>query len=93
MSQWDPYTAVKTAETAETGIVTVSYHDPDQTDDASALASVPVIEVPGILSYDKALKVYVGIQFAENAVTEEQVKAIAESLTLSAAPSESSVQS
>lgn len=93
MSQWDPYTAVKTAETAETGIVTVSYHDPDQTDDASALASVPVIEVPGILSYDKALNVYVGIQFAENAVTEEQVKAIAESLTLSAAPSESSVQS
>ena len=80
---WDQYTPVKTTETTETATATVNYKDPEKIDEnPGAMAEVPFIEVPGILAYDKNMLVYVGIQFAENAVTDEEVRQIAESLVL-----------
>lgn len=87
MAYWEPYTALKTTKTGETGIVTVGYMDSDEIDKhPGAMANVPIVEVPGILCYDTDLLVYVGIEFAESSgVTDAQVLAIANSLTLAAA--------
>ncbi len=65
--------------TAETALATV--YMVLQEDGLSAAES-PTLEVPGILSYDTGLGAYVAIQFAEGAVTEEQLQAIAQSIRL-----------
>lgn len=78
---WDPYTPIKTTDTKETGIATVNYLDPAEIENhPGAMADVPWIEVPGILAYDNEKFVYIGIQFEENAVTDDQVNAIAQSI-------------
>lgn len=83
--QWEPYQPVKTDETGEAAVCTVSYKDPGEIDKhPGAMASVPVIEVPGVLCYNKELKVYVGLQFAQGAVSDEQARQIAMSLALQA---------
>ena len=65
----------------------MNYKDPQEIDKhPGALAEVPVVEVPGVLCYDKELKVYVGIQFAEDSLTDEQARQVAMSLELQAAP-------
>lgn len=87
---WEPYTPVKTAQDFEAAVVTVSYMEPDEIEaHAGALASAPVTEVPGILAYDKARGVYVGIQFAENAVPLGQAEKIARSLSFADASTSS----
>lgn len=85
MFQWDQYTPVKTIETAETATAAVTYLDPNEIENhPGAMPDVPQIEVPGILSYDKDMLVYVAIQFAEDAViTEQQLNEIAQSVALS----------
>lgn len=81
---WDPYTAVKTTDTAETGIAQIWYLDPDETDDhPGAMPDVPQLETYGVLSYDKELRVYIGMAFLPGALDRAQVQAIAESVSLS----------
>lgn len=78
---WDPYTPIKTTDTMEAGIATVNYMDPAEIENhPGAMADVPWKEVPGILAYDNEKLVYIGIQFVENAVTDEQLNAIAQSI-------------
>lgn len=78
---WDPYTPVATADGFETALATVGYLPPEEVEQhLGELAAVAETEVPGILAYDKGRGVYVGIQFAPDAVSHEQAKAIARSL-------------
>lgn len=89
MRSLDQYTPVKTSDAGETGIATMQYKNPEEIDKhPGAMPDVPAIEVSGILSYDRSMKVYIAFQFAEDVVTDEEVMAIAESVRLSAAKSE-----
>lgn len=82
---WDPYTAVKTTDSAETGIVDIWYLDPNEIDNyPGAMASVPQLETTGILSYDKERKVYIGIAFMPDTVDKAQAEAIAKTVSLTA---------
>lgn len=82
---WDPYTPVKATETGETGIAEIQYIDPAELDQhPGTMPEAAVIETSGILSYDKALKVFIGIEFAPGMVTEAQMQAIAQSIVLTA---------
>lgn len=81
---WDPYTAVKTTDTAETGVAEIWYLDPNEIDKhPGAMPDVPHLETYGVLSYDKRLRVYIGIAFAPGVLDRAQAQAIAESVTLS----------
>lgn len=81
---WDPYTAVKTTDTAETGVAEIWYLDPNEIDKhPGAMPDVPHLETYGVLSYDKQLRVYIGIAFAPGVLDRAQAQTIAESVTLS----------
>lgn len=81
--RWNDYIPVKTTGTSETAVATVCYMKAEEIEKhPGAMPDVPVTEVPGILCYDKHLQAYIGIQFDENTVTEEQVLTIAESLEI-----------
>lgn len=83
---WDPYTPVATGEDGETGVVDIWYLDPDKIDEhPGAMPEVPSLETRGILCYDKGLGVYVGIAFLPGSIEEDQLQAIARSVSLSAA--------
>lgn len=85
MFRWDPYTAVKTSENAETGIADIEYLDPAEIDNhPGAMADVPTLKTVGILSYDKALQVYIGIAFMPEIVDKELATAIAQTINLKA---------
>ena len=78
---WDiDYTPVKENDTACTATCKVMHRIalPGQ-DNASA----EVIYHPAILSYDRDLLAYIGIEFAEGTVTEEELTEIARSIHLS----------
>ena len=82
---WDPYEAVKTTDTAETGIVDIWYLEPGEIDKhPGAMADVPQQETIGILSYDKELKVFIGMAFMPGTVSREQAETVAQSISLSA---------
>ncbi|MGI5882107.1 MAG: stalk domain-containing protein [Dethiobacteria bacterium] len=82
---WDPYTAIKTTATSETGIVNIWYLDPNEIDKhPGAMPDVPQLETIGILSYDKELEVFVGLAFMPDTVDYAQAKTIAQSISLSA---------
>ena len=82
---WDPYEAVKTTDTAETGIADIWYLEPGEIDKhPGAMADVPQQETIGILSYDKELKVFIGMAFMPGTVSREQAEAVAQSISLSA---------
>lgn len=76
---WDDYTPVRTTDKTETALAVVSYKTVPE---GRSAVEIPYTEVPGILSYDKDRLVYISIQFAENAVTDEQVRTIAESIEI-----------
>lgn len=76
---WSDYQAVNATDSGETGTATVNYKSADEGESA---AEVPYTEVPGVVGYNKDLCVYVGIQFAPDAVTPDQARAIASSLTI-----------
>lgn len=81
---WDPYTAIKSTDTAETGIADIWYLDENEIDNhPGAMPDVPQFETIGILSYDKELEVYIGIAFLPGAVDRAQAEAIAQSIELS----------
>lgn len=80
--RWDEYIPISTTNTTETALATV--HTKEEVEGQSA-AAWPEITVPGILSYDKDMLVYVVIQFEKDAVSEDELKAIAKSITLSPA--------
>lgn len=83
---WDPYTAIKTTEVAETGIVDIWYLDPNEIEKhPGAMADVPQLETTGILSYDKELKVYIGIAFMPDTIDKVQAEMIAKTISLSLA--------
>ncbi len=77
---WDDYKPVTTTDTGETASATVYYKAPE---DENA-ADVPYTEVPGVLVYNRELRVYAGIQFAPDTVTPEIARAVAATLTLEA---------
>lgn len=80
---WDPYTAIKSTDTAETGIADIWYLDENEIDNhPGAMPDVPQFETVGILSYDKELEVYIGIAFLPGAVDRAQAEAIAQSIEL-----------
>lgn len=80
---WDDYTPLNSWEGGENALASVYYKlDPG---DQSSAASWPETVVPGLLCYDLERQVYVGIQFQEDAVTEEQIRSIGESLRITAA--------
>lgn len=80
--QWQDYMPVATTDVAETATATV-YIKKEVV--GQSAAAWPTLEVPGILSYNKDLLVYIGIQFEEDTVTDEQLVSIAESIHISAA--------
>lgn len=86
MIRWDPYTAVKTTDIAETGIAEVEFLDPDEIDNhPGAMPDVPHIFTKGILSYDKEIKAYIGLMFQPDTVTDSQIQTIAQSVSLTKA--------
>ncbi|MCL2121555.1 MAG: right-handed parallel beta-helix repeat-containing protein [Clostridiales bacterium] len=83
MHYLDSYSPVKKAENSETAVATFAYMDEREIENhPGAMPDVPWITVPLILSYDKEMQVYIGLQFADNAVTDEQAAAIAKSLDI-----------
>ncbi len=77
--RWDDYTPVYTTENTETALATV-YKKQEVAGEAAA--SWPEIQTPGILSYDKDKLVYIAVEFAENAVSDEQLRAMADSIQI-----------
>lgn len=65
-------------------MATVNYKDPEilEQHPEAPMAEIPYLQACGVLAYDKDLQVYVGIQFDEDAVTEDQAQEIAESLSI-----------
>ena len=83
MYTWDAYRPVHTTEFFEAAVAAVSYLDQAEIEKhPGAMPEVPVVEALGILAYDKSLKVYIGIQFAEDAVTAQQAEQMAKSIRL-----------
>ena len=83
MHYLDSYTPVKKTENGETAVATFACMDEGEIENhPDARPDVPWIDVPLILSYDEVMRVFVGIQFAEDAVTDEQVAIIANSLII-----------
>ena len=61
------------------------YLEPGEIDKhPGAMADVPQQETIGILSYDKELKVFIGMAFMPGTVNREQAEAVAQSISLSA---------
>ena len=83
MNFWDVHTpSIKQTQTGETHTATINYKDPDEIDNhPGAMASVPMIEEHGILCYDKNRKVYIGIQFDQDTLTQEQVLELAKTVS------------
>lgn len=83
LSVWEQFTSIKTTDKGETGIAEIHYKDPSEVDNPDlSMAEIPELESIGILSYDRDLKVYVGIAFMPDTVTKEQAEAIARSIKL-----------
>lgn len=61
----DPYQPLTSWENGETALATVCYQDQEELAEGKSAAGAESIEVPGIVSYDKERKAYIGIQFAE----------------------------
>jgi hypothetical protein len=81
---WDPYTAVKTTDMAETGIAEIEYIDPNVTENyTGAMSDAPRLRTIGILSYNKELGVYIGIAFMPDTIDREQAEEIAQTVGLS----------
>lgn len=81
---WDGYKPANTTATFEAAVATVNYKDPAELErhPDAPMAEIPYIQAWGVLAYDKDLQVYVGIQFGEDAVTEDQAQEIAKSLSI-----------
>lgn len=80
---YDPYEAVSRFDSGETGVADVYYLEPDEIENyMGSLPNCPSVETLGILSYNKDLKVYIGISFAPEVITREDVKAIAETIKI-----------
>lgn len=81
---WDPYAAVKTTDTGETGIAEIEYIDPNEIENyTGAIPEATRFSTTGILSYDKELGVYIGIAFMPDAVSRELAEEIAQTVKLS----------
>lgn len=78
--RWDDYQPIVTSEYMETALANVYI---EQTDGMTAAAASPTIVMPGILSYNKQLQVYVAVQFLSDTVTNEEQETIAKSIHLS----------
>lgn len=77
--RWDTYTPIASSQTAETALSTVFYNEPVEGQDAAAW---PEVSVPGILSYDKERLVYIAIQFSDDSLSLEQLRAMAKSVSI-----------
>ena len=78
--RWDDYQPIAASEQGETALANVYLQ---QTEGAASAAAGSTVVMPGILSYDKQLQVYVAVQFSPGAVTEAERMRIAESIRLS----------
>ncbi len=80
---WDPYKAVVRNDISETGIADIYYIDESEIDmHPGAMPDVPSYETKGILSYNKDLKVYIGIAFMPNTLTDEQITNLAKTVSI-----------
>lgn len=83
---WDmePYSPLNKTETGETALAVVNYKELEQMKDPDkSAAQIPYVEVSAIVSYNKEKKVYIGVQFAQGMVDDEQIEEIADSIVLS----------
>ncbi len=82
---WDPYTAVRTDDTGESGIANVTYKDQDymlEHPDVSA-AGVPSFETKGILCWNSEITTYVGIRFSPDyPIDDTTLQTIAQEIVL-----------
>ena len=78
--RWDDYQPIVTSEDMETALANVYIQ---QTDGTTSAAASPTAVMPGILSYNKRLQVYVAVQFLPDTVTDEERETIAKSIRLS----------
>ncbi len=84
--RWDPYTRVKRTAQSENGVAQVHFVSEEGYDQAEDMAALPEHTAPGVLGYDREMRVFVGIRFVEGvALTEPQVETVAQSLTLAQA--------
>lgn len=78
---WDnDYVPVKETENSCCATCRVRYRTAEE---GESMAAGEDVFYPAILAYNKDLLVYVAIQFEENAVTGDELEAIAESITIS----------
>lgn len=77
--RWDDYQPIVNSEYMETALANVYVVQAD----GMAAAASPTTVLPGILSYNKQLQVYVAVQFSSDTVTEEEREIIAKSIRLS----------
>lgn len=81
--QWDPYTAVSRSEDTETGVADIWQLDPSEIENYEGrLPDCPAIENKGILTYHKGIGVYVGISFAPDVISEEEITELAKSIVI-----------
>lgn len=86
VANWNnEYTPVKSTEFTETATCRPWFKVPEE---GKSMAETEEQYYKGILSYDKQLLCFVMLSFDEQAITDEQLTQIAESLTLSAAGSQ-----
>ncbi len=79
---WDDYQTIATSEQMETALANVYYVE--RTDGMTSAAGSPSTVVPGILSYNKQLQVYVAVQFSsDTVVTDAEREMIAKSIRIS----------
>lgn len=83
---WDmePYSPLNKTETGETALAVVNYKELEQMKDPNkSAAQIPYVEIPAIVSYNKEKKMYIGVQFAQGMIDDEQIEEIADSIVLS----------
>ncbi|MDD6189515.1 MAG: M56 family metallopeptidase [Clostridiales bacterium] len=82
--QWEPYTAVKSLENGQVGVVDITYMDPnDIPNHPGAMPDVDQLETSGIVAYDMELKVSAAIAFMPGSIEREAAVSIAESIEIS----------
>ena len=80
MCIWEPFTSVKRTETFESGVCDIDFVDYTKMSDDKSMAEIPHIKTKGVLAYDKDIKAYIGIAFAPEKASEEQIAHIAETI-------------
>ncbi len=80
---WDPFTAVRSDETGEAGVVEIHYKDRDEIKNhPGAMPSVPELDSLGIMVYSIPKRVYAALAFAPDTITQRQAEEIARNIII-----------